>query len=348
MELFKPRRLFEGARVAVISPSYPGVALFQARVDRAVAALKKLGLEVIFAPNAKLISGFTAGSDEARVKDLHWAFSNPQIHCVLSAIGGLNSNAMLPLLDFDLIRANPKVFIGYSDVTTLLLSILSFSRLVTFHGPALLPEWGEFPTPFDYTISGFYQATFRSEPLGCLVPPENWTDEFLDWEIGADNRARQLRRGGDWHFLIEGDATGILFGGNIDTINFLCGTKYLRIPDENIILLLEVTHLSPAAFDRSLEHLLQANIFERVQGIVFARYHAYDKASGDIPKQTTEKLQEEIDDVLLSKIKRLKVPIISRVACGHTDPMLTIPLGVEARISSFDERFEIIEAAVTA
>ncbi|HVT62984.1 MAG TPA: LD-carboxypeptidase, partial [Legionellaceae bacterium] len=185
----KPRKLTEGSTIAIISPSYPAVYLYKKRLQRAISFLERqFKVNVVFAPNAHLREGHISCSAENRAYDIHWAFLNEKIDCIMSAIGGLNSNSILPHLDFDLISRNPKVFIGYSDVTALILPIYSLSNLITFHGPALLPEWGEYPVPFDYTVKYFYQSLFNKKPLGTLKASEFWTDEFLNWDLDADNR----------------------------------------------------------------------------------------------------------------------------------------------------------------
>lgn len=115
----------------------------------------QFGFKVIYAPNSTINTGYIAGSAKQRADDLTWAFSNPEIKCIMSAIGGLNSNAMLPYINFDVIRKNPKVFVGYSDVTALHLPIVLLGNLISFYGPALFSEWGEFPKPFIKTIESF-------------------------------------------------------------------------------------------------------------------------------------------------------------------------------------------------
>jgi len=129
-------------------------------------------------------------------------------------------------------------------------------------------------------------------------------------------------------------------------MNFLCGTPYLRIPEEDTLLILEATNLRPPAFERAIEQLIQARLFDNVRGVIFGRYHAFDKMSGDVQSETTEEMQRQLEDILYRKLGSFGVPIISRVDFGHTDPMLTIPLGVRARLSSHDHRLEILDSAV--
>lgn len=342
----KPKRLEKGDKIAVISPSFPALSLYSKRFKRAECALNSLGLEVIFAPNSKKNSDYLAGTILERASDLHWAFNNPEINGIMAAIGGLNSNSLLPHIDFNTIRKNAKIFIGYSDVTALLLSISSLTNMVTFHGPAFIPEFGEYSFPFRYTLSSFDKVLFNNKTIGKINATKEWTDEFLDWNKGEDIRKRKMKEGDDWRFLVNGEANGILFGGNVDTINMLCGTPYFKTLKQNTIFLIEVTHLSPAWLDRSIEHLLQCGIFEHTKGIIFGRYHAFDKCMGGESKETTEKKIIKIEQTLLSKLEFLNVPILSRVDLGHTDPMLTIPIGVNATISSDNNVFCINESAV--
>lgn len=346
MNWIRPRRLSAGDTVAVISPSFPGLPRFKARAERAAGSLRKVGLKVVFAPNSSLDTGFSAGSGAQRAEDIHWAFAAPEVKGIVAAIGGLNCNAVLPHLDFELIRSHPKILVGYSDVTALLASVFTRSKLITFHGPALLPEWGEFPGPHPFTIEAFLKATFSTGPLGLLPTAPAWTDEFLEWGTGADSRPRVMRPNSGWTTLLEGSGTGVLFGGNANTLSALCGTPFLAPPEEETVFMLELTNASPAAFDQMLEQLLQGGYFLRAKAVIVGRYHGYDKSSGGAPQSTTEAMQLGIEEVAREKLRSLEIPVISRVDCGHTDPMLTLPLGVRCRVSTKSPAIEILESAV--
>jgi muramoyltetrapeptide carboxypeptidase len=345
--LVKPNALKEGDTIGIISPSFPALARYGHRLERARAALEKLGLHVVLAPNALESEGFVAGDARKRAEDFNWCFSNPEVHGIMAAIGGLNSNAMLPFCDFQVVRNNPKVFVGYSDVTALLLPVVGLSGLVCFHGPAFISEWGEFPCPFDYTVHWFRKALFAAQPIGILSPADSWTDEFLDWDQRADRRPRRLKTSEGWQFLRSGEGSGFLFGGNVDTLNMLAGTRFWSLPQQPIIALIEVTCMKPAAFDRALEQLIQVGLFEKATAVVFGRYHAYDRSSANSPQETTSEAQECMEAILCKKLERYNFPVLSRVDCGHTDPMLTLPLGVLAHVSSGKGIFEIIESAIS-
>lgn len=333
MQFNKPNRLKRGDTIAIVSPSFPAVNLFQNRLKRAETFLKSyFDFKIVYAPNASKKTGYVAGSPQERADDINWSFSNTDVNCVMAAIGGLNSNALLPYIDFEIIKKNPKIFIGYSDVTAVHLPITLLGNLVTFYGPALFSEWGEFPQPFLYTINSFEKMTFANTPYGDIEAAGEWTDEFLEWGIGADNRDRKLNKSVEWKIINEGTAEGILFGGNVDTINVLCGTKYFSFPEEDFIFFFEITHLKPPAIDRALEQLVQNGLFKNMKGILFSKYHAYDNSLGGIVHETTENDFEMVELILAEKFKHLDIPIISRMDFGHTDPMFTLPIGVKARI----------------
>src|SRR5262249_27137328 len=148
------------------------------------------------------------GSPEARADDIHRAFADPDVSVVLCAIGGNHSNQVIPHLDMELIRRNPKVFQGYSDMTVLLWALGRHAGLRTFHGPSLLAEMGEFPAVLPYTDRFLRAAWFGTEPL-TFEPTELWTDEFLDWFKKLDlERPRRLKPGGGWRTLRPGRAEG--------------------------------------------------------------------------------------------------------------------------------------------
>ena len=169
-------------------------------------------------PNAARTDGWASALPEDRVADLHQAFLDDDVAVVLAGIGGNHSNQLLPLLDFDLIREHPKVFQGYSDVTVLHWALATHAGLSTFHGPALVPELGEFPAVFPHTDRYLRAAWFGDEGI-AFEPAATWTDEFLDWEAKADlTRPRAERASEGWVSIRKGVASGPLLGGCLETI----------------------------------------------------------------------------------------------------------------------------------
>jgi muramoyltetrapeptide carboxypeptidase LdcA involved in peptidoglycan recycling len=340
-DLVKPPALQMKDCVAIISPSAAALARFPQRAARAITALRNFGLEPVVAPNAGARLGERAGTPRQRAEDIAWAFENPKIAGIICAIGGLNTNEILPYVDFDLIRRNPKVFVGFSDVTALLIAIYCQAGMVTFHGPALLPQWGEYPAPLEETCRAFKQICFGIASHQVLPEFSTWTDEYLEWSE-SDLNGRCLHKGAGWRWLKAGRGHGRLFGGNVDTLNVLCGTPYLDLPKEDAIIFLEATILSEGSFRRALAQLLQAGFFASCRGILFAKYNPENRSPEHRPNPNPYLL----DEALMESLGHLDVPIVTGLDFGHTDPMLTLPVGVPAMISSEDRSIHILENAV--
>lgn len=337
--VLRPAALRAGDTVAIVSPSAPAAAWWPHRLARASAYLKSLGLRVRVMPNATGDSGWVSGSPQERVADLHEAFADPAVRAVLATIGGNHCNQLLPYLDFDLVRANPKIFQGYSDVTVLHWAFLKASGLGTFYGPSLMLELAEFPRTLRYTDDGLRAAWFAAQPL-CFTAPSEWTDEFLDYANHEDeSRPRQMRPGDGWRALRPGVAEGPLLGGCLQTIcSQLKGSAYW-LDLEGAILMLEASDDagSPAHVDAHLTDLEQLGVFDQVAGLVFGRPIRYD--------------DEEIEAlwrVVLERTAVAGIPVLGNVDVGHADPMLTVPLGVQARIDVGAGVFETLESAAIA
>jgi muramoyltetrapeptide carboxypeptidase LdcA involved in peptidoglycan recycling len=196
-------------------------------------------------------------------------------------------------------------------------------------------------------VASFLTVCFGTSECWDLPLPSRWTDEFVEWADSDQLRARSLRENHAWKWLAAGSASGRLFGGNIDTLNMLCGTDNLKVPESGAILFLEATALSLSGFRRALEHLVQARLFETGTGLLFAKYHRGGKAAGDAPSSSAEVDFESYEEVLAEKIGRFGIPIASRLDIGHTDPMFTIPIGIPALMDSGNNRITILERGVS-
>ena len=254
-------------------------------------------------------------------------FSDPSIDLILCSIGGFNSNGILPFLDYAFIAEHPKIFIGHSDATALLLALYARAGLITFHGPALLPQWGESPQPFSYTSQCFLDVT-RNVISGMIYRrPEWWTDERISWDTDFAPQSRSQFRSSGWTCLRAGRATGILLGGNLETLNSIVGTPYC--PEfENALLFVEATgeEAELPRLDRALQHLELAGLMDGIRGI----------AAGRCPDAKPEQ-GLELADVLRRYGERHNVPVAADLDFGHTDPMMTLPIGVQAEMACNDQ-----------
>lgn len=306
----KPRRLRSGATLGIIAPASPG--------DAQVAAagfefLRSQGFSLQLGRSCAQSTGFLSGPDRLRAADIHAMFADPGIDGILCLRGGYGTMRLLDLLDYELIRAHPKVFAGYSDITALHTAIGQRSGLVTFHGPMVASDMGnEIP---DYTWKCFTHAVMDDQPLGRLLNPV--CTEPPAW-------------------LAAGKARGMLAGGNLSLIVSTLGTPY-ELDTAGKILCLEEVGEAPYRLDRMLTQLLLAGKLQEAAGIVFDVCAGCDDAD-DTPGFTTE-------EVLQERLDHLPVPVLSRFYFGHTREKTTLPFGIPAELNSFENSFTVTETA---
>lgn len=267
------------------------------------------------------------------------AFADPEVSVVLAATGGDHSADLLPHLDYDLIRGHRKVFQGYSDVTVLHWAFLKFAGLCTFHGPALLPELGEFPGVLPYTDRYLRAAWFGAAPLRP-EPAEEWTDEMLDWFQRLDQtRPRHLHQSEGWVTVREGLAEGPLIGGCLETISRHLTGSDAWLPIQNALLFLETSEEgpSPEQVDEYLEAVAQLGTFERVSVLMVGRPHGYD-----------EETRQALWEVIERRTGKVGVPALANVDLGHTDPMLTLPMGALARLDATRRSLTVPQVATSS
>lgn len=332
--MIPPLALPAGGTIGVVSPSSPGSAIFKERWNKGVEALGAAGFHVVPGALAGRQQGYRSAPALTRAAELNDFLRNPDIHAIMSCIGGWNSGSLLPYIDYEAFLANPKPVVGHSDFTAVLLALYKESGVITFHGPAVLPSFGEWPRPFEQTV-----ATF-SELVTCgnteLVQPASWTEEYIEWTDGAwKTRERKRVPNEGWLARRGGCATGPLLGGNLDTLCTILGTRYC--PDFNgSILFFEDTEKHMRDYERNLNQLCLHGIFEQVSGLVVGK-HAL--LSGE---------DEAIDRVklLMEFLPDRDFPVLDEVDIGHTAPMLTLPIGVLAVLDADACTIRLLEKAV--
>lgn len=297
-----------------------------------------MGFRVRVAENARAIGGHTAGTVEQRLDDLHAMFADDAVRAIVCSIGGYNSNQLLDGLDYDLIRENPKILLGYSDPTFLLLGIHAVTGLATFHGPCVMVQFGEYGGLHPYTERWFRAVLMNAEPPGELHPSGLRIHERLEWDRD-DTRPRHEERHARPRTLRTGMAEGRIVAGNLTTLTSLAGTRYL--PDlQNAILCIEVSEEEPAAWaDRDLTHLRLMGVFEEISALVVGRTHPGSGFSAEDP----------LERLLLDATEDRDLPLALGFDFGHTDPMFTLPIGPNA-IADFGggaPRLELTQGAVS-
>lgn len=333
----KARRLRPGDTIGIVSPSWGGPAVFPHRLDNGIAYLESRGFGVRVAAHARGQDRFVSGTAEQRTRDLHELFADPDVSAIIASVGGDHSCHLLPHLDFELIAQNPKIFMGYSDVTVLNVAIWQRTSLVTFNGPAIMTDFAEYPAPLEYTIRHFDRAVCTGGPIGRVDPAAKWTEELLDWRTKTDlTRARHLSASPGWSWLREGVSEGELVGGCIESLQHLRGTDFWP-SFEGRILFLETSEEkpSPARVDGILMDYENMGVLSRIVGLMVGRPMYYSDAE-----------KAELREIVLRRTARHTFPIVTDMDFGHTAPQVTLPLGCVARIDSESRTFEVVDAAV--
>jgi muramoyltetrapeptide carboxypeptidase len=329
-----PPALEPGDTVAVVSPSWGGAAELPAPYRRGLEVLRAHGFEVRAMPNAEGRRGWVSGTPEERVEDLHGAFAAPTVRAVVCAIGGLHSAQLLPLLDFDLIAAHPKVFCGYSDITSLHFAIHRMTGLVTFYGPAVIPQWGAVGGPLDYVVEHFALVTGSPEPPGP-IPRADFEVQDTDFER-AESTGERLRQSPSRprEVLRAGRARGPLLAACLPVARFLIGTRWEpELAGRVLVLETPEKPYDPETADADLTHLRLAGWLDDLAALVLCR-----------PYDFTEEQTEQLHEALMAHVSRWDYPVVVRVEGGHTDPLPTFPVGVTTEVDG--DEIVLAEAAV--
>lgn len=342
MDKIKSSRLKKGDTIGLVSNSAPLAGLVKHRTRRGISELRSLYFKVSLGRHALKVTGNTAGTPEKRAEDINHFFSEKKIVAIFSMIGGNHSNQIIDLLNYNNIRSNPKIIMGFSDTTVLLLAVYSQTNMVVFYGPSVLNQFAENPHILPYTLKYFRKATMTNKPVGRIFPSTEWTDEVLEWFKKEDNkRPRKLRKNSGWVWLKKGNARGKLIGGCITSMMHLIGTKYW--PDfTNSLLFWEIPEGSSIYEGESVEkirgylsNLESVGVLSKIGGMIIGRPYRY-----------AEKKEQQLRRIVLEQTAKYAFPILYNVDFGHTDPVITIPIGVEATINSESNSFEINENGV--
>ena len=328
----KPPKLVPQDTVGIVSPASAFFTINEPAFQRGVAYLEKAGLHVQVAPHTLDQRQYLNPPAQRRAEDLNQMFADPKIKAIFCLSGGSGVNAVLPLLDWEQIERSPKVVMGYSAITALLIGLYAKVGLATFHGPMILNGFSEYPQPFAYTWQGIEQILFKTEPVGTLKPPAQWTDAYT-----SEDQSRAMKTNPGWRWLREGKANGRLIGGNLSIMLTLVGTPYWA-PLRGAILCLEEVNFGDGLLrkvDESLAQCQQIGLFDQIAGLVIGKVNELSEAE--------EKLFESL---IVEYTAGSQFPILTGVDFGHTAPQLTLPIGIQASLDSQQDRFSINEVAV--
>lgn len=303
-----PKPLSHGDTIGIISPASP--QRDESRLFRGIEYLQQKGFKVHLGKNALAkYGGYLAGTDEERIADIEEMFTNPEISAIFCARGGYGTPRLLKKLNYDLIAANPKMFVGFSDTTALQCAIFKRTGLITYSGamPSVdmadgFDEWSE---------RVFWQAMLSDKPLGSLEQ----TSSIMP--------------------LYEGKAEGRLMGGNLSLLANLCGTPYA--PDwEGCILICEDIGEEPYRIDRLLCQLENAGVFDSIVGMAFGQFN-------DSSLRPTSVEQQSVEEIISEYANKAGVPAIMNVMYGHQKIKWTLPIGAKTVIDGTTGSMTILE-----
>ncbi len=300
-----PSRLKRGDRIGVVSPSAPiDTEALLSRLNSGIKLLTEMGFEVAMGENALKIRGHSAGTPLEKAEDINSMFGDRDVSAIICSQGGGTANGCLPLLDWDLISENPKIFCGFSDISVILNTIYCKTGLVTFHGIDV--AWGFGWKPTEYDIREF-------------------TERLIDGRIGGVQAAGERRT------VRVGRAEGRLMGGNIMCLLKLAGTPYW--PDfSDSILFMEGYTVGPDDCDYMFNQLMQMGVFDKIRGAVVGYVHSL---------QTTSHEVMQMEDMLLDVTQDYDFPILKVNDFGHECSNTVMPVGANGRIDAERRTFEI-------
>lgn len=308
----KPPKLNMGDTIGLIAP---GSYVTQEQLDKSIKNFEELGYKVKYSKNILSKHGYLAGYDYERAADIHEMFADKEVDAIAAVRGGYGCARILPMLDYSIIKSNPKILIGYSDITSLLYGIYKKTGLVGFHGPVGISTFN------DYSVEHFNKIL--SDP-DSTYEMKNLPEEEEQIVI-----------------INSGIAKGELIGGNLSIVVSMIGTEY-DIDSKNKIIFLEEIGEEPYRIDRMLTQMRQSGKFDGCKGIalgVFERCEAREK-DPEFPKSLT------LQQVLQDRLGDLGVPVIYGLSFGHISNKYTLPFGVKAQLNTYNKSLTLLEPAV--
>jgi muramoyltetrapeptide carboxypeptidase len=313
MDVRIPRRLAKGDLIGIISPSSPLDDV--ARIEAGVTYLEKLGYRTLIGSHVQSRLGYLAGTDRERLEDLHTMFADKRVKAVFCLRGGYGSGRLLPLVDYRLIARNPKIFLGYSDVTALALAFWRKCRLITFHGPMVGVDMAGAMDPVAEESLWRMLTTVVRSP--AALPLLTGTGQALQGET----------------------ARGRLLGGNLSLVVSLLGTPYQPSFSRSILFLEEIDE-EPYRVDRMLTQMRNGGVFARSAGVVLGRF---TNCTPKDPSRPSLSLEDIVRDLAAAERR----PFSSGFSFGHEAGALTIPHGVRAYLDARAGSLQLLEGAVS-
>ena len=317
MEIKKilPQKLDKSKKIGVIAPADPVSGICpKDTIQRGYKYLKTKGFFVEEGNSVKkLTQKHTAGSISLRINDIHNFIQRKDIGCIMAFWGGFNTNQLLDDLDYNLIKKNPKIIIGYSDVTALTTAITTKTGLITFSGPGII-SFAK-PEPFKYTWNYFEKICINPEKEVSIESSLKYADDF--YFLRKDDNHRIKKDNDGIKIFVKGKAKGEIIAGNLQTLLVLNDTDYFPDITRKILFIEEDETSTPAHVDRFICQCKQLGWFKKIAGLVFGRFTEHSQFSSE----------DSFKDILKEYFLDAKFPVLYNADFGHSDPIITIPNG---------------------
>ena len=317
--------------IGVFSSSSPISATVPSRYNRGKQYIESKGIRVIDGTLYGKQDHYRSGSIKERAEEFNNLLYNDDVQILMAAIGGNNTNSILPYIDYDYLKNHPKIIIGYSDTTALLLGIYAKTGLVTFYGPALASSFGEFPPFVDMTFD-YFKSIILDEIIlhhDYKMPPF-WTDEFISW---CEQDSGKEEYPNAWVTVKGGSTVGRLIGGNLNTMGGFFGTEYMPEISKGDILFIEDSLKDAATVERSFSMLKIAGVFDKIGGLILGKHEKFDDCG------TGRKPYEILTEVLGD----YDFPFLADFDCCHTHPMFTLPIGCKVELDATNKKLMLLD-----
>lgn len=310
--LVKPERLKTGDLIGIIAPS--SAIKEKHKILKGIKVLKEKGFKIIEGKHIRKKFGFLSASDEERLEDIHMMYANPDVKAIICLRGGYGTGRLFNSLDYDLIKKNPKIFVGFSDITGLSLAIFKKCNQVTFHGPMVTSNFAN-DNCHPFTKNYFFEIITKNEPAGSIIKGSNK-------KIGK--------------VLVRGKAKGRLIGGNLSLVVTTLGTPY-EISTKGKIVFLEDVDEALYRVDRMLTHMLNAGKLIDSAGIVLGQFTLSD---------ADKNYNRDLRNLFIERLANLKIPVVMDLPFGHVPCLATLPYGILATLDGDNGDLIIEESAV--
>ncbi|MBF0708529.1 LD-carboxypeptidase [Alkalihalobacillus hwajinpoensis] len=325
------RYLEKGDKIGVFTPSSPATVTARQRFERAKAFLEKQGYVIVEGSLTGKTDFYRSGSPKERAHELNELLRDSEIKMVMNTIGGTNSNSLLPYIDYEAFEKNPKLVVGYSDATAILLALYAKTNIPTYYGPALIPSFGEFEPLLNDTYRNFESYFLNEVAVPYEIPmPLFWSDEPVNW---LEKTKEKTLYQNEWVTGIEGVAEGRLIGGNVNAMYGFIGTPYFPIINDGDILLIEDCAKNASVVEKNFAMLKMHGVFEKISGILLGKHEGYDDlGTGKKPL-----------DLLLEQLDGLKVPLLADFDTCHTHPMHPLAIGKKVKLDASAKKVYCVE-----